>query len=72
MPLDSIVEGFFGGLWRAVLWVVVEIVFELLIKGLGYTICRPFGKVDIDNGRCALVGILAWVILIWALLYFLI
>lgn len=70
MPLDSVVEGFLGGVLRIVLWVAVEIIFEILIKGLGYIICRPFKKTEIDDSLCALVGIVAWVILV-LLLWFL-
>lgn len=69
MPLDSIVEGFLGGFLRIVLWVAVEIIFEILIKGLGYIICRPFKKVDIDDRLCAFVGIVAWIILVLLLLW---
>lgn len=68
MALDSIAEGFLGGVLRIVLWVAVEIVFEILIKGLGYIICRPF-KTDISDGLCALVGTLAWIILVLLLLW---
>jgi hypothetical protein len=69
VPLDTIVEGFLGGFLRIVLWVAVEIVFEILIKGLGYIICRPFKKTDIDDGLCAFVGIVAWIILVLLLLW---
>lgn len=72
MPLDSIVEGFFAGALRVILWVAVEIVFEILIKGLGYIICRPFKKVDIDDSLCAFVGIVAWVIFVALLIWILI
>jgi hypothetical protein len=72
MPLDSIVEGFLGGFLRIVLWVAVEIVFEILIKGLGYIICRPFKKADIDDGFCAFVGIVTWIVLVLLLLWVLI
>ena len=69
MPLDSIVEGFFGGVLRIALWVAVEIVFEIMIKGLGYIICRLFKKTDIDDSLCAFVGIVAWIIIILLLLW---
>lgn len=60
MPLDSIVEGFFGGVLRVIIWVAVEIVFEILVKGLGYIICRPFKKADVDDNLCAFVPL--WVL----------
>lgn len=71
MPLDSIVESFFGGVLRIVLWVAVEIVFEILIKGFGCIICRPFKKTDIDDGLCAFVGIVAWILIVVLLLWML-
>lgn len=72
MPLDLFVEGFLGGVLRIVLWVAVEIVFEILIKGLGYIICRPFKKPDINDSLCAFVGVVAWIILVLLLLWVLI
>jgi len=75
VPLDSIIEGFLSGILRVVwvvLWVAVEIIFEILIKGLGYTICRPFKKTDIDGSLCAFVGMVAWIILALLLLWVLI
>lgn len=72
MPVDSIVEGFLGGILRIILWVAVEIIFEILIKGLGYIICRPFKKRAVDDGLCAFVGIAAWIILVLVLLWVLV
>lgn len=69
MPLDSIVEGFLGGVLRLVLWVAVELVFEILIKGLGYLICRPFRKTHIDDSICAVVGLVAWILLVFLLIW---
>lgn len=72
MPLDSIVEGFFGGVLRVIIWVAVEIVFDILIKGLGYIICRPFKKADVDDNLCAFVGIVTWVLIVLLLIWVLI
>jgi hypothetical protein len=35
MPLDIIAEGFFGAIFRFLGWVLVDIVFEILVKGMG-------------------------------------
>lgn len=72
MPLDSIVEGFFAGALRVILWVAVEIVFEILVKGLGCIICRPFKKADVDDNLCAFVGIVTWVLIVLLLIWVLI
>lgn len=69
MPLDSIVEGFLHGALRIILWIFVEVVFEFFIKGLGYLICRPFKKVEIDDTLCAIVGTLAWIFIIFLLMW---
>ena len=37
-------------------------IFELLIKGVGYLICRPFKRnVDPDSGLVVVVGLVFWV-----------
>lgn len=68
MPLESIAEGILGSVLRVLLWVIVEIIFELLIKGLGYIVCRPFTKSDVDDPLCAVVGVLAWLLIVLALI----
>lgn len=64
MPIDEIGIGFFGAIFRFLGWVFFEVIVEILIKGLGYLICRPFKKVDIDSVASAVVGLIAWVAII--------
>lgn len=64
MPIDEIGIGFFGAIFRFLGWVFFEVIVEILIKGLGYLICRPFKKVDIDSAASAVVGLIAWVAII--------
>ncbi|GAA6142427.1 hypothetical protein [Hydrogenophaga sp. 5NK40-0174] len=51
--------------FRLIAYIVVEIVFELAIKGLGYLLCRPFSRdLDPDGIMVTVVGLLAWGVLI--------
>lgn len=59
MPIDEIGVGIFGAIFRFLGWVFFEVIIEVLIKGLGYVICRPFKKVDVDSTASAIVGLIA-------------
>lgn len=52
-----------GGVLKFVGRLILEVVFEFLIKGLGYIICRPFSrrKLDPDSGLVVVVGLMIWV-----------
>lgn len=56
MPIDEIGVGIFGAIFRFLGWVFFEVIIEVLIKGLGYVICRPFKKVGVDSTASAIVG----------------
>jgi hypothetical protein len=66
MPVDEIGISILGALFRFLGWVLFEIIIEILIKGLGYLICRPFKKVEVDSAASAVVGLIAWVLIIIA------
>lgn len=60
MPLDIGGE-IVGGALRVVGHVIAEVVFEFLIKGAGYLMCRPFSRrVNPDSGVVVCVGLLFW------------
>lgn len=63
MPIDTIFEGFLGSILRFIGWVLVDVILEILVKGLGYLICRPFGKVDPDGLAALVFGVVGWAIL---------
>lgn len=63
MPFDIIAESIFGGILRFIVWVCADVIFELLIKGMGYLVCRPFKKVDPDGLVALVVGIVSWILL---------
>ena len=70
MPLGEIAGEIFGGALRIIGWVLVEVVFEVCIKGLGYLICRPFSRsVNPDGMLVVVVGVAVWA-LILGTLYF--
>jgi len=65
MPVEEIAGGLLGAILRFFGWVLVEIILEILIRGLGSLLCKPFKKNEIDSSIEIIVGILAWVVLIF-------
>ena len=58
-----------GGALRVVgrfFWeMVVQVLFELLIQGVGYLLCQPFKPdVEPDGTLATVVGLVAWVLFI--------
>lgn len=64
MPLGAIAEGILGSVLRLLGYFLAETVFEVLIKGAGYFICRPFYKrVNPDGILAVFVGALFWILI---------
>lgn len=52
-----------GGVFRIIGRILLEVVFELLVKGAGYLVCRPFKRnVDPDSGLVVVVGLVFWLV----------
>jgi len=64
MPIDEIAGSAIGGVFRFLGWIFFEVIIEIFVKGLGYLICRPFKKVDLDSTLVVIVGLFAWVLII--------
>lgn len=64
MPIDEIGVGIFGVIFRFLGWMFFEVIIEVLIKGLGHLIYRPFKKVEVDSAASVVVGLLAWLVII--------
>lgn len=64
MPIDEIGVGIFGAIFRFLGWILFEVIIEVLIRGLGYLVCRPFKKVSVDSTASVVVGLIAWVSII--------
>ena len=64
MPIDEIAGSAIGGIFRFLGWFFFEVIIEILVKGLGYLICRPFKKFDLDSTVVVIVGLFAWVFII--------
>ncbi|MGB2254097.1 MAG: hypothetical protein ACPH56_03650 [Spongiibacter marinus] len=65
MPIAEVTGELLGGLLRLLGNFFIEIVLEVLVKGLGYFVCRLFSKsVDPDGFVVAIVGVLAWVVIV--------
>lgn len=67
MPLDDLAGDALGGICRFIGRMLVELVLELLIKGVGYGVLgllRP-GREQSDT-VAAVVGLLTWIVVILA------
>jgi len=63
MPVGEIAGELLGGLFRFLGHVIVDVIFELLIKGVGYGICRMFSKnVNPDGAVVIMTGIGFWMV----------
>ena len=61
MPVGEIPGGLLEGIFKLIGRFFAEVIFEILIKGAGYLICRIFSKrVDPDGILVVLVGITFW------------
>ncbi|GAB3378329.1 hypothetical protein NCG89_14655 [Spongiibacter taiwanensis] len=70
MPIAEVTGEWLGGLFRLLGNFFIEKVLEVLVKGLGYSVCRIFSKsVDQDGFVVAIVGVFAWIV-IGVLIYF--
>lgn len=62
--IGDIVGEVAGGALKFVGRILLEVVFEFLIKGAGYVLCRPFvcRRLDPDGGLVVVVGLVFWVV----------
>lgn len=64
MPVGDIVGEVLSGVLRFAGQLVGELVLELLIRGPGYLLCKPFKRdLDPDAGLVVLVGLVFWITL---------
>lgn len=62
MPVGEIVSEVLGGVLRVIGRCLVEIFFELLVKGVGYALVKAFRpRSDPEEAVCAVVGLAFWV-----------
>ncbi len=67
MPLGEIAAEIVSPILRFFAQIFGELILEILVKGLGYLICRPFSKrVDTDGAIVIVVGLFAWAGIIYA------
>lgn len=70
MPIGEIAGEVLGGALKAIGRVLVEIIFEICIKGLGYLVCKPFTRtVNPDGVLVVMVGFIIWALLLLALYF---
>ncbi len=70
MPIGEVAGELLSGLFRILGNMFVEITLEVLLKGLGYLICRPFAKqINPDGLVVLLVGVVAWILIVYGLYF---
>ncbi|MCL2916756.1 hypothetical protein [Shewanella litorisediminis] len=64
--LDEVIGSAFKVVARFIVEVFVEIIFEIMIKGPGYLLVKPFSKSapDPDGVLVVIVGLVFWAFLI--------
>jgi len=63
MPIGEIAGEFLIGSLRFIGSIIAEVILELLVKGPGYLICKPFRKdIDPDSAWVVFVGLVFWVL----------
>ena len=68
MPVGEIAGELLSFLGRILMQFFVEIVFEILVKGVGFLIVRPFNRnINPDSALVIVVGIMFWLSLIGGL-----
>ena len=73
MPLDDLADGLLRVIGRLILHFFLEIVFEILIKGAGYLILKPFYRkkeLDADGWAVTSMGIVFWLVMAGVGFYF--
>lgn len=61
MPIGEITGELLEGLFRILGYIFIDVIFEILIKGLGYLVCRQFTRTaDPDGLLVCVVGIACW------------
>ncbi len=65
MPVEEIAGGLLSSILRFFGWVFLEIIVEILIRGLGSLLCKLFTKNEVDSSIETVVGFLAWVLIIF-------
>jgi hypothetical protein len=65
MPIGEIAGEVLGGALKIIGRMIIEVIFEICVKGLGYLICRTFSRsIDPDGVLVAFVGIFAWAVIV--------
>jgi hypothetical protein len=61
--IGEVVGELAGGVLKFIGHLLLEVVFEFLIKGAGYALCRPFSRrnLDADGWLVVVVGMAFWV-----------
>jgi len=70
MIIDTAFGSAFGLIVRVIGWILLEVFFDILLRGLGFILCRPFKPVSYRDKVCILVGSIAWAVVVIGLVMF--
>jgi hypothetical protein len=65
--MDDLLEPLFRGIIRFFIYIFVDLIFEIGVKGVGFLIVRTYRKrpdIDPDGFEVALLGLLFWIVVI--------
>ena len=68
MPVEELASGLFGFIGRIFGYILIDIVLEILVRGVGYLIIKalPFSnnkEVDPDSFGVLMAGVIFWVLI---------
>ena len=62
MPIPEIAGELISPVLRFLGYVLIDLILEVLVRGAGRIICRPFARsLDADGGVVLLIGVLFWI-----------
>ncbi|MDO3387938.1 hypothetical protein QWI17_18985 [Gilvimarinus sp. SDUM040013] len=65
MPAGEVAGELLGGIFRLLGYLLIDIVFDVLVRGLGTLVCKLFSKrVNSDGFLVVLVGLFVWLVII--------
>jgi hypothetical protein len=65
MPLEALAEGLLKGIFRFMAHIVIEVLFELAIKGPGYFLAKRItgNEQNVDGWKVVILGLLFWLMI---------
>mgnify|MGYP005665281803 CR=1 FL=1 len=62
MPIAEIAGELISPILRILGYILIDLIIEVLVRGVGRIICRPFSRsLDADGGLVMLAGVMFWI-----------